>query len=147
MGGFPYNVYTLLYNSCVTSVSDYSGPVTGFQRYDSLDKIHLRAIRAFLGVPKNACNAGVMSEVDLLLPQFRTQIQMIRQFHRMTCMENGSLTKQIFLWDKTLNDQNVVSTWSREIRNIFETCNLNELYRENNDFNLKRRRRSPKSFP
>ena len=55
-GGFPYNVYSLLYNTCVTSVSDYSGPVTGYQKYDSTLKIHLRAIRAFLGVPKNTCN-------------------------------------------------------------------------------------------
>ena len=51
-GGFPYNVYSLLYNTCVTSVSDYSGPVTGYQKYDSTLKIHLRAIRAFLGVPR-----------------------------------------------------------------------------------------------
>ena len=28
-GGFPYNVYSLLYNACVTIVSDYSGPITG----------------------------------------------------------------------------------------------------------------------
>ena len=27
-GGFPYNVYSMLYNVCVTSVSDYSGPIT-----------------------------------------------------------------------------------------------------------------------
>ena len=98
-GGFPYNVYSLLYNSCVTSVSDYSGPVTGYLQYDSTLKIHLRAIRAFLGVPKNACNVGVLIEVDLLLPQYRTQIQMIRQYHRMICMDDDRLTKQIFVWD------------------------------------------------
>ena len=34
-GGFPYNVYSLLYNACVTSVSDYSGPITRYLQYDS----------------------------------------------------------------------------------------------------------------
>ena len=117
-GGFPYNVYSLLYNTCVTSVSDYSGPVTGYLQYDSTLKIHLRAIRAFLGVPKNACNVGVLSEVDLLLPRYRTNIQIIRQYHRMICMDDERLTKQIFLWDKALNDSNLVSTWSNEAKLI-----------------------------
>ena len=93
--GFPYNVYSLLYNASVTSVADYSGPVTGYQKYDSSLKIHVRAIRAFLGLPKNACSVGILSEVDLLLPQYRTNIQMVRQYHRM-----------IYNWVRKLNDRN-----------------------------------------
>ena len=136
-GGFPYNVYSLLYNACVTSVSDYSGPVTGFLQYDSTLKIHLRAIRAFLGVPKNTCNVGVLSEVDLLLPRYRTNIQMVRQYHRMTRMDDERLTKQIFLWDKALNDRNIVTTWSSETKSIFNDCNYSELFESNCSFNLK----------
>ena len=90
-GGFPFNVYSLLYNACVTTISDYSGPVTGFLQYDSTLKLHLRAIRAFLGVPKNACNFGVLSEVGLLLPQYRTKIAMVRQYHRMLSMDDKRL--------------------------------------------------------
>ena len=102
--GFPFNLYSLLYYACVTSVSDYSGAVTGFLQYESTLQLHLRAIRAFLGVPKNATNVGVLSEVSLLLPKYRTNIAMIRQFHRMIHMDDSKLTKQIFLWDKTLNE-------------------------------------------
>ena len=40
--GFPYNVYSLLYNACVTTIADYSGPVTGYQKYESSLKVHLR---------------------------------------------------------------------------------------------------------
>ena len=43
-GGFSYNLYSLLYNTCVTSIADYSSLVTGFNKYDSSTKIHLRAI-------------------------------------------------------------------------------------------------------
>ena len=136
-GGFPYNVYSLLYNACVTSVSDYSGPITGYLQFDSSLQIHLRAIRAFLGVPKNTCNVGVLSEVDLLLPHYRTRIQMIRQYHRMICMDSDRLTKQIFVWDKTLNDSGLVSTWTSEIKSIFQECNLNLLYETSCPFELK----------
>ena len=30
-GGFPLSIYTMLYDSCVTSVADYSAAVSGFQ--------------------------------------------------------------------------------------------------------------------
>ena len=51
--GFPYSVYTQLYDSCVCSVSLYGSEVFGYNEYDSLHKLHLRAIRAFFGLPKN----------------------------------------------------------------------------------------------
>ena len=68
-GGFPLNIYSLLYNSCVTSVADYSAPVTGYEEVASATKIHLRALRAYLGVTKNATNAGVLSVIKWLLSQ------------------------------------------------------------------------------
>ena len=57
-GGFPFSVYSLLYDSCVTSVSDYSAAVFGFNDYTSLLRLQTRAARALLGVPKNAPNSG-----------------------------------------------------------------------------------------
>ena len=71
--GFPFSVYALLYRSCVISVSDYSSAVVGYSEYSSSEKLQLRAIRAFLGVPKNARNAGVLTEVGWLLPKFQTR--------------------------------------------------------------------------
>ena len=122
--GFPYNVFSLLYKSCVTSIADYSGPLTGFHEYESANKVHLRAIRAFLGVPKNACNVAVMSEVDLPLPKCRTNIEMVRHYIRIHCMEEDRLTKIIYRWDRALNDRNIVDSWSNEVGKIFAKCNL-----------------------
>ena len=136
-GGFPYKVYSMLYNACVTSVSDYSGPVTGYLQYDSTLQLHLRAIRAFLGVPKNTCNVGVLSEVGLLLPRYRTNIEMVRQYHRMINMDDSRLTKQIFLWDKSLNERKLVTTWTSEVKNIFENCNSTQIFDTSDSFNLK----------
>ena len=136
-GGFPYKVYSLLYNACVTSVSDYSAAVTGYLQYDSTLQLHLRAIRAFLGVPKNTCNVGVLSEVGLLLPQYRSNIQMVRHYHRMVNMDDSRLTKQIFLWDRSLNESKILSTWSSEVRSIFEKCNMSEIFDLSCSFQLK----------
>ena len=130
-------MYILCYiNACVTSVSDYSEPITGYQEYDSALKKNLRAIRAFIGVPKYACSVGILSEVDLLLPHYRTKLQMVRQYHRMVCMQDNKLTKQIFTWDRLLNERNIVNSWSNEIKNIFSNCNLPTIFESNNCFNI-----------
>ena len=54
-GGFPLNVYSILYEACVTSIAEYSGEVFGYNQHQPTFKLHLRAIRAFLGLPKNQC--------------------------------------------------------------------------------------------
>ena len=135
--GFPYNLYSMLYRTCVTSVADYSAAVTGFPEYDSSMKVHLRAIRAFLGVPKNACNVGILSETDLLLPKYRTNIQIVRYYHHLMCMDSDKLTKQVYLWDKHLNNNNIVKTWTSEVRQIFEDCNSLDTFLSNRPFELK----------
>ena len=65
-GRFPYNVYTpyILYEACVTSISDYGSKIPGYTQYDPTVQLHTRAIQAFLGLPKISCNVGVLSEVD-----------------------------------------------------------------------------------
>ena len=47
--GLDYRTYTKLYNTCVTTIMDYSSAIWGFKQYDKLDTIHNRAMRAFLG--------------------------------------------------------------------------------------------------
>ena len=135
--GFPFTIFSMLYDMCVSTISDYSAAVMGYSEYQSLQKVHLRAIRAFLGVPKNAPNPGVLSEVDWLLPTFRTRVSMIRHYHRMINMDNSRLTKKVFLWDKKLNIENRIETWYSEIGNIFHDCNLDLLYNLGVDFDIK----------
>ena len=52
-------------------------------------------------------------------------------------MDNDKLTKQIYLWDRVLNDNKIVNTWSTEVKLIFEQCNLLGIYASNSDFSLK----------
>ena len=133
--GFPFNVFTLLYEACVISVLDYSAAIYGFKEYQSAMNIHLRAIRSFLGTPKNVCSPGVLSEVDLLLPHHRTKIQMVRFYHRLLCMDNNRLTKKIMLWDKGLNESQLINTWSSNVKSIFTECNLTSTFESGLNFN------------
>ena len=136
-GGFPFNVYTILYEACVTSISDYCSEITGYTQYEPTVQLHTRAIRAFLGLPKNSCNVGVLSEVNWLLPEYRTQIKMVRQYNRVVNMDNSRLTKKVYLWDRSINDAGEMSSWSSETKKIFYKCNLNNIYDHNRPFSLK----------
>jgi len=111
--------------------------VTGFKECDSLEKLHLRAVRAFLGAPKNACNAGVQSEVNLLLPKFRTKLEMIRYLHRLRKMPENRLPYRILQWDIKLNEMKRISTWSDEVKTVFEECDLLMVYESELPFNVK----------
>ena len=135
-GGFPFNVYSVLYDACVTSISDYASEIMGYTQYDSTVQLHTRAIRAYLGLPKNSCSVGVQSEVDWLLPEYRTQMKMVRQYNRIVSMDDSRLTKQIYMWDRSINDSNTISSWSSEVKNIFYSCNLNSTYDANRPFSL-----------
>ena len=101
-GGFPYNVFCTLYHACVCSIADYGAEIYGFDKHESAHKIHLRAARSFLGVNKTTPIIGIISEFNLLLPQYRGQLRMVRQYHRvLKCSENIT-AKKIFIWDKNL---------------------------------------------
>ena len=132
-GGFPYNIYSLLYDTCVTSISDYGAEIFGFQEYDSNLNLHLRAIRAYIGVPKNATKAGVLSEVDWTLPIFRTQVRMVRYYHRLLKMPPNRLCKQIYNWDKSLNIKN----WTNEVKNIFYKAGQIHIFESGNIFPIR----------
>ena len=135
--GFPFSVYTILYDACVTSISDYAGEITGHTQYNQSVQLQLRAIRAFLGLPKNSCNVGVLSEVDWLLPEYRTRLKMIRQYNRMLSMDGDRLTKKVFLWDRRLNTENIISSWSNEVKNIFYSSGLHAFFDKNTTFPVK----------
>ena len=103
------------------SIAQYLSEVWGFQRYDSTLKIHLRAARFFLGLPKNAPIPAILAEIDWLEPVCNTQIIMIRQFHRIMKMDNTRLTKVVLLWDRKFSEKyENISTWSCEIKEFFQ---------------------------
>ena len=135
-GGFPFNVFTTLYQACVCSIVDYGGEVFGNNSFDSALKIHLRAARAFLGLAKATPIPGILSEFNLLLPQYRNHTKMVRQYHRILKMSNDRLTRKVFNWDKLLTDR-VQTTWYSEVQNIFSLHNIENIFQSNLNFDLK----------
>ena len=123
-GGFPYTVYSMLYQACILSISQYAGEIFGFRNYDSHFKLQLRAIRAFLGLPKNATSFGILSEFDWLLPQYQGQLKMVHFLDRIFRLPNSRLVSKVYQWDRHLNDSGQIYSWSSEVKEILDTNNL-----------------------
>ena len=62
---------------------------------------------------------------------------MIQQYNRILKMDDGRLTKKVYKWDRSLNDLNVVSSWTNEVKAIFYLCGLNAIFDNNIPFPLK----------
>ena len=90
------NVYKNLFESCVCSVTDYAGEIWGFKAYETNRQVQLKGARAFLGVSKQTPIPGLLSDINWLEPRSRTQVQMVRHFHRMLKMDNERLTKKVY---------------------------------------------------
>ena len=127
-GGLPYSIYTMLYECAVCAVADYGAEVWGYEIKDAINKIHLRAARCFLGLPKHATSAGVLAEISWPEPVYRAQIKMIRQYFRILKMKDTRLTKQIYLWDKSFFELLNLQTWSSEVRDILLNHNLGHIF-------------------
>ena len=56
---------------------------------------------------------------------------MIRFYHRLMKMEDNRLTKRIYMWDRFLNESDLISSWPNEVKNIFSEAGLSSTYDTN----------------
>ena len=133
-GGLPFKIYSMLYDCSCTSVSDYGSEIWGFSPREAIIKIHLRAARSYLGLPKNVTKVGVLSEINWVEPVYRGQQRMVRQFLRVSKMNDTRLTKQIVNWDQKFSTKFNFQTWYSEVQNLFQDHNMATFFNLNHDF-------------
>ena len=58
---------------------------------------------------------------------------MVRQYLRVTQMDENRLTKKVISWDKKVSDYFPFPTWYQEIKTIFATHNLMAFFEQGGD--------------
>ena len=48
----------------------------------------------------------------------------------------GLASEHLYLWDRSLNDENIISSWSNEVKSTFYSCGLNAIFDNNKSFQL-----------
>ena len=135
--GLPYAVYSVLFNSCVSSISHYASEVHGYEQYNSSLKLHLRAARAFLGLPKNVASYGLISELDWLLPHFQGQLKMVHYYGRLLKTAHNRLLFKVYQWDRNLFETRGLRNWSYEVNDILVNNNLGHIFNSSQIFPVK----------
>ena len=96
--GVPYNVFTKLYDAVVWPVVSYGAAVWGFKSFSSINAVHNRAMRYFLGVGKYTPNTELTGEMAWIPPTVR-QWKTIALFRsRLSCSFQSRVNKRIALW-------------------------------------------------
>jgi hypothetical protein len=123
--GFPFNIFQMLYNACVTSVKDYGHEVIGFHEFSGATLLHNKAIRSYLGVGNSANLCGIRAEMGFPEPRSRTQSKMFRFYLHLKSLPDHRLTKKILLHDQHFSDINPnLVTWTKEVSSIILRNNL-----------------------
>ena len=118
--------YAKLYESGVIPILDYGNGVWGYSKKNHAELIQNKAIRYYLGVHSFTPIPALHGEMGWLSCKYRTQLNMLRFWNRLVKMPSHRLTKHIFLTE--FNSRQRYKNWSGEMRNIFQTMNLMNVY-------------------
>ena len=121
-------MYRKFYETCISPIMDYCSGVCGYGPNENLHKIHMRALRCYLGVNKYTAKAGIEGELARATPQIRRTLNMLRLWNRIVGMENLRLPKEVYCNMKISGKQ---ETWINEVRNIFEKIQCSDIFENN----------------
>ena len=94
----PFNCFKKLYESLVLPVIHYGSSIWGHQQFSSINSVHNKACRYFLGVNRYTANAAVQGDVGISPPIVDQHIAITRQWCRCINMDVNRLNRKIFVW-------------------------------------------------
>jgi hypothetical protein len=126
-GGFDYNTYTTVYNATVRPILEYGSEIWGGYESKSINKIHLKACRFYMKLPKHAPTNAVLGDMGWDTPYARQQGAVGRWWHKLCNSEDGRLIKTTFVREQnSVNDATIVNNWVSSTRAMFINVNLND---------------------
>ena len=128
----PFSCFKKLYESLVLPVVHYGSAVWGHQQYSSINSVHNKACRYFLGVNKYTANAAVQGEMGLDPPIVNQHLSIVRQWCRLVNMDGSRLNKKIFIW-ATQYAKVDCKNWVYRTFQFYKSNGLNDLCDVNNN--------------
>jgi hypothetical protein len=119
-----FNTFETLYKSAVVPIMDYASEIWGARKFNKNEIVQNRAARSFLGVHRFAPCDGMQGDLGWISCRSRRKTNMIRFWNRMLKMDDTRLTKQIFMWDHNIANNN----WNTEVKQIFEELSLDNKF-------------------
>ena len=117
-----FDTYKKCYDTSIYPILEYGSEVWGYHKGDSIENVHNKAIKVFLGVHRFAANLTVTGDMGWTPPSVKRKIAMIRYWNRLITMEDSRLTKRVFL---TMHANNKTK-WCRSLCEIMSETGIEE---------------------
>ena len=117
--GLGYKTFTKLYQACVVPVMDYCSGIWGYGDNENLDRVHQRAIRAFLGLNRYAPIAGI----EGIWAGYPLSSE---QWNRIVKMDSNRLPKILYSQMEPRKDP-----WLDDIQSIFTSIKAVDVLERN----------------
>ncbi len=122
-----FNSYTTLIDNCVIPILLYGSAVWGLKNYKVCEDVLLRACRFYSGVHRLTPIPAIQGDFGWLDIRSRWNLESIRLFNRFLKMRDDRLNKKVFLWDKSLSNNN----WSSSVKTMLEDLKLDNSFNSN----------------
>ncbi len=86
LGGMQYGTYTKLYDSMVWATIEYGSAIWGTYHIPSINAVHNRAMRVFMGVRRYTPNAAVVGDMGWTPPVVRQWKSVMRFYKRLSVL-------------------------------------------------------------
>lgn len=110
-------VFFKIFDAKIQSILLYASEVWGLHRLDSIERIHLKACKRFLGVPLRSPNKMVYGELGRFPLHINSHVRCIKYWFRLLQMEPDRLPSQAYrmLLNK---DELGKKCWASQVREI-----------------------------
>ena len=105
---------------------DYCSAIWGYETHIKLNRIHLRAIRLFLGVNRSATVADLEGDMGWKPPIIQRKIHMLRYWNGLVKMEDSRLPKIMYNQMKLENN-----LWFKDRKTLFQSVNALDVLERN----------------
>ncbi len=122
-----FNSYTTLIDNCVIPILLYGSAVWGLKNYKVCEDVLLRACRFYSGVHRLTPIPAMQGDFGWLDVRSRWNLESVRLFNRFLKMKDDRLNKKVFLWDKSLSNNN----WSSSVKTMLEDLKLDNSFTSN----------------
>ena len=119
-----YKSFCSLFNSCVTSISDYSAGIWSMRTFPQIEQIQYQAARYYLGVHRFAPIEGLLGDMGWCSAKVRHNVLALKQWNRMCNLDFSRTTRKVFEWDLLYSNKN--GAWSCYVRQILESLGCSD---------------------
>ena len=120
LGGFPFSVFSKLYNVSVIPIFNYIAHIWAFTPSPVCTKIQNIALRFFFGLGKNSPIAALIGDTGWPPIFLHLQYTLLKYWYHLGSLELDRIPKKIYCWNKKIAERGK-KTWAFRLGQLLDS--------------------------